>query len=160
MPRQKLVSMKNNNNHHHNNHNHNSNNDDDAAYVQAAQQGDSTKVDKRRKKKQKEQAEDEAFLDNAQDDAEYQEGASGIFVSPWLASLLHERVTQHLYFFLPNSGCHADICKPAVAFLTLNLKLAGVYMHAPRYTPKIAMRVSEQTVGSMGPVYTNICTKE
>ena len=34
-------------------------------------------MDKRRKKKQKEQAEDEAFLDNGQDDAEYAEGASG-----------------------------------------------------------------------------------
>ena len=49
--------------------------------MQAAQQGDSTKVDKRRKKKQKEQAEDEAFLENAQVDAEYQKGASGIPVS-------------------------------------------------------------------------------
>lgn len=47
------------------------------APLQAAQQGDSTKVDKRRKKKQKEQAEDEAFLDNGQGDAEYQEGRSG-----------------------------------------------------------------------------------
>ena len=49
--------------------------------MQAAQQGDSTKVDKRRKKKQKEQAEDEVFLDNAQDDAEYEQGASGIPLS-------------------------------------------------------------------------------
>ena len=55
--------------------------------MQAALQGDSTKVDKRRKKKQKEQAEDEAFLDNAQDDAEYQQGASGM---RWLAFLVHQ----------------------------------------------------------------------
>jgi len=34
-------------------------------------------VDKRRKKKQKEQAEDEAFLDNEQDDGEYEQGKSG-----------------------------------------------------------------------------------
>ena len=61
------------------------------AYLQAAQQGDSTKVDKRRKKKQKEQAEDEAFLDNAQDDAEYQQGASG--VPQGLVLLLHQSVT-------------------------------------------------------------------
>ena len=45
--------------------------------AQAAQQGDAGKVDKRRKKKQKEQAEDEAFLDNAGDDAEYEQGRSG-----------------------------------------------------------------------------------
>lgn len=45
--------------------------------LQAAQQGDATKVDKRRKKKQKEQAEDEAFLDNEQDDGEYEQGKSG-----------------------------------------------------------------------------------
>lgn len=61
--------------------------------VQAAQQGDSTKVDKRRKKKQKEQAEDEAFLDNAQDDAEYQQGASGIPLSHRFASLLPQSGT-------------------------------------------------------------------
>jgi hypothetical protein len=47
------------------------------ACLQAAQQGDATKVDKRRKKKQKEQAEDEAFLDNEQDDGEYEQGKSG-----------------------------------------------------------------------------------
>ena len=64
------------------------------AHVQAAQQGDSTKVDKRRKKKQKEQAEDEAFLDNAQDDAEYQEGASGMPESQRLVLLLHQSFTQ------------------------------------------------------------------
>lgn len=75
-------------------------------------------MDKRRKKKQKDQAEDEAFLDNAQDDAEYQQEASGIPVSQWLASLLHQSFNQHLYFLWPSSGCHADICKPAVAFLT------------------------------------------
>lgn len=33
-------------------------------------------MDKRRKKKQKEQAEDEAFLDNEQDDGEYEQGNS------------------------------------------------------------------------------------
>lgn len=34
-------------------------------------------MDKRRKKKQKDQAEDEAFLDNEQDDGEYEQGKSG-----------------------------------------------------------------------------------
>ena len=34
-------------------------------------------MDKRRKKKQKDQAEDEAFLNNEQDDGEYEQGKSG-----------------------------------------------------------------------------------
>ncbi len=34
-------------------------------------------MDKRRKKKQKDQAEDEAFLENDQEDAEYEQGKSG-----------------------------------------------------------------------------------
>ncbi|DBA73696.1 TPA: hypothetical protein ACH3X2_009676 [Trebouxia sp. C0005] len=49
---------------------------EDQQLKEAAQQGDATKVDKRRKKKQKEQAEDEAFLDNEQDDGEYEQGKS------------------------------------------------------------------------------------
>lgn len=72
------------------------------ACVQAAQQGDSTKVDKRRKKKQKEQAEEEAFLDNGQDeDAEYQQGASGKPVPPDLAHLMFAHAAhmeRHSYF--------------------------------------------------------------
>lgn len=55
---------------------------------QAAQQGDSSKVDKRRKKKQKEQAEDEAFLDNAQDDAEYEQDRSGTALPNFLVCML------------------------------------------------------------------------
>lgn len=43
--------------------------------MQAAKEGDATKVDKRRKKKQKQAEEDAAFLDDPDQDAEYQDGA-------------------------------------------------------------------------------------
>ncbi len=66
--------------------------------LQAAQQGDATKVDKRRKKKQKEQAEDEAFLDNEQDDGEYEQGKSGQPSAPAFACLLEPSTLNNSNF--------------------------------------------------------------
>lgn len=120
------------------------------ACVQAAQQGDSTKVDKRRKKKQKEQAEDEAFLDNAQDDAEYQQGASGLY-------LCHTALHPLCLTPIPVSvtSCHVGCPKLNSVFLTplltLESQLGGISVSRLfGHMPRNAMHMSTQTLGSLG----------
>ena len=55
-------------------------------------------MDKRRKKKQKEQADDEAFLDNEQDDGDYEQGKSGQPSVPAYACLLEPSTLNHSNF--------------------------------------------------------------
>ena len=74
-------------------------------------------MDKRRKKKQKEQAEDEAFLDNEQDDGEYEQAKSGQPSVPAFACLLVPAPLNNTNFALLLTAAAARLCHKITVYI-------------------------------------------